>query len=132
MTAVYLNDYIDICIGSNGSHYDVAKVIYELIKTKFNYCGRNIWKYNNNDEMIVDEKQNKLKSELKSNVINSFIIRSTYWDDKSINETNINLSVDYQIKSNILLQIANKLKDDKYINYIIRELKQFFNNIIDD
>ena len=30
-----LDEYIDICIGSNGSHYDVSKVIYELIKDKF-------------------------------------------------------------------------------------------------
>ena len=35
-----LDEYIDICIGSNGSHYDVAKVIYELIKHKFIYL---IW-----------------------------------------------------------------------------------------
>jgi hypothetical protein len=32
-----LNEYIDICICSNGSHYDVSKVIYELIKDKFSY-----------------------------------------------------------------------------------------------
>jgi hypothetical protein len=127
-----LNDYIDICIGSNGSHYDVAKVIYELIKDQFNYCGRNIWKYNENGEYIIDDKQTKLKNVLKSTVINTFIIRSNFWDDKAIVQNDINIALDYQIKSSTLLQIANKLKDEKYLNCIIKELKQFFNNIIDD
>jgi len=128
-----LNDYIDICIGSNGAHYDVSKVIYELIKDKFNYCGKNIWKYiDENGENISDEKQIKLKNVLKSTVINIFIIRSNYWDDKAIGQNDINIALDNQIKSTTLLQIANKLKEDKYLNCIIKELKQFFNNIIDD
>jgi hypothetical protein len=128
-----LDEYIDICIGSNGSHYDVSKVIYELIKNKFIYCGKNNWKYNDNDNFIIDEKQSKLKQELKSNVINNFIIRSNYWDDKAaLIQNDINISLNYQLKSSTLLQIAHKLTDDKYINCIIKELKQFFNTIIDD
>ena len=127
-----LNEYIDICICSNGSHYDVSKVIYELIKDKFSYCGKNIWKYNNNNENIIDDKQYYLKNEIKSTVINVFILRCNYWDDKAINEKNISISNDCKMKSSILLQIANKLKDSKYIGHIIKELKQFFHNIIDD
>ena len=49
-----------------------------------------------------------------------------------ITESNINISNDYKIKSSILFQIANKLKDSKYLGHIIKELKQFFNDIIDD
>ena len=129
-----LNEYIDICICSNGSHYDVSKVIYELIKDKFSYCGKNIWKYNDNDNnnIIIDEKQVYLKNELRSNVINAFILRGNHWDDKALIESNINISNDYRIKSSILLQIATKLKDPKYIIHIIKELKQFFHDIIDD
>ena len=125
-----LVEYIDICIGSNGSHYDVSKVIYELIKDKFSYCGKNNWKYNETNE--IDEKQCKLRQELKSNVINKFILRSNYWDDKASIQEDINILLNYQIKSSTLLQIAHKLTDDKYINCIIKELKQFFNTIIDD
>jgi hypothetical protein len=121
-----LDEYIDICIGSNGSHYDVSKVIYELIKDKFIYCGRNNWEYKENEEFINDEKQANLRKELKSNVINNFIMRSNYWDDKSKIQNDINISLNYQLKSSTLLQIAHKLTDDKYINCIIKELKQFF------
>ena len=128
-----LNEYIDICICSNGSHYDVSKVIYELIKDKFFYCGKNIWKYNNNNNnLIIDEKLNYLKNEIKTTVINTFILRGNYWDNKALIEPNINISNDYKIKSSLLLQIANNLKDNKYLGHIIKELKQFFNDIIDD
>jgi len=121
-----LDEYIDICIGSNGSHYDVSKVIYELIKDKFIYCGNNTWEYKENEEFINDDKQTNLRKELKSNVINNFIMRSNYWDDKSKIQNDINISLNYQLKSSTLLQIAHKLTDDKYINCIIKELKQFF------
>jgi hypothetical protein len=121
-----LDEYIDICIGSNGSHYDVSKVIYELIKDKFIYCGKNNWEYKENEEFINDDKQTNLRKELKSNVINNFIMRSNYWDDKSKIQNDINISLNYQLKSSTLLQIAHKLTDDKYINCIIKELKQFF------
>lgn len=127
-----LNEYIDICISSNGSQYDVSKVIYELIKNKYMYCGKNIWKYNLDGNYVIDDKNDILKKELKSDIINKFIERSTYWDDKSINEKDINISISYQIKSSILLQIANKLKDNKYLNSIIKELKQFFSSNIDE
>ena len=127
-----INDYIDICIGSNGSHYDVSKVVYELIKDKMKYIGKNNWKYNNNGIYEFDDKNNNyLKNEIKSNIINTFIIRSSYWDDKANIENDINLVMDYKLKSFILLQIEGKLKETKYIICIIKELKQFFTDNIE-
>ena len=123
-----LNEYIDICIFSNGSHYDVSKVIYEFTKDKFVYCGKNVWKCNS----IIDERSYYLKNEITSNVINAFIQRAQYWDDKGIKELDINKSNDYKFKSSMLLKIANKLKNTKYLICIIKELKQFFPYILDD
>jgi len=123
-----IDEYIDICIGSNGSHYDVSKVIYEFTKDKFVYCGKNVWKYNS----VVDERSYYLKNEITSNVINAFIQRAEFWDDKGIKETDINKSNDFKFKSSMLLKIANKLKDAKYLLCIIKELKQFFPYILDD
>jgi hypothetical protein len=123
-----IDEYIDICKGSHGSHYDVSQVIYEFTKDKFVYCGKNVWKYNSN----IDERSYYLKNEITSNVINAFIQRAEYWDDKGIKETDINKSNDFKFKSSMLLKIANKLKDTKYLLCIIKELKQFFPYIIDD
>ena len=56
MNIVTINNYIDCCIGSNGSHYDISLVIYEIIKENYKYIGNNIWQYNNHDNWIVDIK----------------------------------------------------------------------------
>ena len=123
-----LNDYIDCCIGSNGSHYDISLVIYEIIKNNFKYIGNNIWEYKKNDEWIIDEKNINLKLEIKTNVINHFLERSKYWINKSIDENNIdkNIEFDNNLKSLKLLQVSNKLTDDKFISNIIKETKQFY------
>jgi len=123
------NDNIDSCIASKGVHYDVAKVIYELIKNKYIYNpDKNIWYYYNDNILLIDNKQEKLKQEIKSNVINAFILRGTYWDDTANKEQDINIKLHNQLNSFTLFQIANKLKDNKYLNNIIKELKQFFNS----
>jgi len=123
-----LNNYIDCCISSNGSHYDISLVIYEIIKNKFKYIGNNIWEYKKDDEWINDEKNINLKSEIKSNVTNYFLERSKYWINKSQDENNIdkNIEVDNNLKSLKLLQVSNKLSDDKFISNIIKEIKQFY------
>lgn len=123
-----INDYIDCCICSNGSHYDISLVIYEIIKNNFKYVGNNIWEYKKDNEWIIDEKNINLKTEIKTNVINHFLERSKYWINKSIDENNIdkNIEFDNNLKSLKLLQVSNKLNDDKFIFNIIKETKQFY------
>ena len=122
------DSYIDCCMGSNGSHYDISLVCYEIIKTKFKYVDKNTWKYLNNNDWIIDENMIKLKDEIKSNVVNAFLMRSMYWNNKSnIDEINdVNISIDSKIKSLKILQFANKLKNDKFIIQLIKEIKQFY------
>jgi hypothetical protein len=125
---IMLNDYIDCCISSNGSHYDISLVIYEIIKNNFKYIGNNIWNYKKDGEWIIDEKNINLRQEIKTNVINHFLERSKYWINKSLDENNIdkNIEFDNNLKSLKLLQVSNKLTDDKFISNIIKETKQFY------
>jgi len=120
--------YIDCCIGSNGSHYDISLVCYEIVKNKFKYSEKNIWLYLENDNWLVDENSLHLKDEIKCNVVNAFLLRSIYWNNKANTEENIdpNLSIDSKIKSLKILQFANKLKNDKFIIQLIKEIKQFY------
>ena len=99
-----------------------------IIDVLFKYCGKNIWKYNS----IIDDRLYFLKTEITSNVSNGFILRAQYCEDKGAKEPDINKSNDYKFKSSVLLKIANKLKDTKYLLCIIKELKQFFPYILDD
>jgi len=120
-----INNYIDCCIGSNGSHYDISLVIYNILKDDYRYIGNNMWEYKNNDDWLVDEKNVRLKYSIKSTVNNFFIERSKYWIEKT-NDNDINIEIDNKLKSLRILQFSNKLKDDKFILQIIKEVKQFY------
>jgi len=124
-----VDQYIDCCI-INGSHYDISLATVEILKNKYKYTGNNIWYYlNDNQEWVLDDKQVNLKNDIKTKVCNAFIQRSLYWDNKALEITNdINLSIDFKFRSNKLLTICSKLKDDKYILTIIKESKSFFND----
>lgn len=101
---------IDNCIGSRGSHYDISLYIFEKLK-EIEY------KYNEEDEK---NNENYLKNYIKSIIVNDFMIRSLYYinlnEDKNDNE----------IKSLRLLEIADKLKNEKFLKEILKELRQFY------
>ena len=120
-----INNYIDCCIGSNGSHFDISLVIYNILKDEYRYIGNNIWEYKNNDDWLIDEKNVRLKYSIKTTVNNFFIERSKYWIEKT-NDNDINIEIDNKLKSLKILQFSNKLKDDKFILQIIKEVKQFY------
>jgi hypothetical protein len=106
-----MNIYLDKCIGHNDTHYDIANYIYQVIKDKYKYDEKiNKWLY-----LDKEDKTNlsKLKKEIKTNIVNQFIMRSVYWNNN-------------EICSIILLKIANKLKNDIFIRDIIKEIKQFY------
>lgn len=121
-----IEKYIDCCI-INGSHYDVALACVEVLKTNYRYIGNNLWEYIDDlHQWHVDEKQAKLKHDIKTKVCNAFVERALYWENMSSVDHDINLSIDAKFRSNKLLIISSKLKDDKYILTIIKESKQFF------
>ena len=118
--------YIDCCI-INGSHYDVSLACVEVLKSKYRYVQNNIWEcLDENNEWHIDEKQAKFKYDIKMIVCNAFTERSLFWENKSRESADINISIDNKFRSNKLLIISSKLKDDKYISTIIKESKQFY------
>lgn len=111
-----LNIYLDKCIGHNHTHYDIAYYIYEVIKDKYKYDEKtNKWLYMDKEDKL---NLNKLKKEIKTNIVNQFIIRSVYWNKNEIE--------DLKICSVFLLQIAHKLKNEIFLRDIIKEIKQFY------
>jgi hypothetical protein len=122
-----IEKYIDCCI-INGSHYDVSLACVEILKTEYKYVGNNIWKYLKDDVWYVDEKQNHMRAAIRTIACNAFIQRSLFWQNKSTQATDINIAMDDIFRSNRLLVLSCKLKDDKYISTIIKESKQFFTN----
>lgn len=112
---------IDNSISLN--HYDIALIAYELLKDNFRYKGKNNWEYYNNDkkEWIIDINKKELITSIKSIVVNKYL--------DMIFKINADVNVeDKDFKITRLLQIANKLKNQKFIIDLIKELKQFYND----
>jgi len=98
---------IDNCISSRGSHYDICLYINETLK--------DISIKNN-----LEENPNYLKNYIKSVIVNDFITRSLYYSN--LNDNN----KDNEIKTIKLLEIANKLKNEKFLKDILKEMRQFY------
>ena len=122
--------YIDCCIGSSGSHYDIALTMHEILKDSYRYIGNKTWQHFNKDNKIWenDDKNDKLKIDIKSKICDQFILRSLYWAERSKDkDIAANVSFDHQLRSAKLLQCSYKLKDNKFILLILKEAKQLFN-----
>jgi len=120
---ININNYIDNCISLKDNHYDIAFISYQLLKDKYKYEGRNKWNYydNNKKEWIEDINMKQIKNDIKSVVVGKYLERI-----KTLNNNTNDQDKDLKIMR--LLQIANKLKNEKFIVDLIKELKQFYNN----
>ena len=111
-----LNTYLDKCIGYNDTHYDIARYIYEVLKDTYKFNEKtNMWVYADEEDT---SNLNKLKREIQTTIVNHFIIRSVYWNKNEADEI--------KIRSFNLIQIAHKLKNEKFLRAIIKEIKQFY------
>lgn len=106
-------DNIDKTIGNINSHYDIALYIYGEIKENYKFKDDK-WFYNDEEINIK-----KLKYDIMSRIANKFIERSAYWYNKKEDENN-------EFKGGCLMNISLKLKSEKYLKAIIKELKQFY------
>ena len=112
------NNYqlLDNCMGSRGSHYDISLYIYETSKNNPNYPS-----YPKNED-----EYNKLKTFIKSSIVNDFILRSMHFINLNENESDADKIEENSFKSLRLSEIADKLKNDKFLKNVINELKQFY------
>lgn len=110
MTSVDKDILLDNCI--NISHYNIALYVYEIIKDRYRYNNKKWLLVEKNDDINYE---NKLKEEIKTLIVNDFGNRSIYWSKNNDD-----------IKSIKLLQVADKLKNEKFLKDIIKELPQFY------
>ena len=114
-----INNFIDLCV-MNNTDYDISQVVFKILEGKYRYISNNTWEYLDKDNnWVSDIKQSNFKYSIKTEVYTHFIKRAIELCDKA-GDTNI--------ISGKLLDIASKLKEDKYISMIIKESRQFFLN----
>ena len=94
------------------NHYDISKYVFDFVKDKYKYIDK--WYYLNNEgNWVYDINCKKLKKEIMTTVVNDIIIKSI----ENIND---------DIICSKLIKLSIQLKDIKYLNYIINELRQFY------
>jgi len=128
-----MDEDIDTCI-LNNTHYDIANVVYKILKDKHRYTD-NTWEYLKDAKVAdatdatldakvweVDANSERFIYSIRTIVCRAFTKRSLYWMDIKDDDR----YPDTEIISNKLLNISSKLKDNKYICVLIKECKQFF------
>lgn len=117
---------IDRCIGSDGAHFDVAKVVHALYKDRYRFTSKDIW------YMFKEEKHRwvrtreglQLRLVLSNEVCSKFMDRALYWNTQA-NRVQENRDI-IEEKAKKLTSIALRLKQTGYKDSLMKECKCLF------
>lgn len=120
---------IDKCIGSDGAHFDIAKVVYSQYKDEIKAINKNTWYYYDKDKhkWKITTEGSSLRINLSTEICRKFIERSMFWsntsygDDDSSGQKELNLEKGKKCNS-----IALKLKNSGFKDSIMKECKTLF------
>ena len=119
---------IDIAITSNGTHYDVAKVVQGIYKGEYKAVSGNIWfKYDKDKHRWIKTKEGlKLKKELSEEICKKFLDRASYYNQKVALSNDEGEKELLNKKSASAMKIAFQLKNTSYKESIMKECKCLF------
>ena len=120
---------IDMCIGSKGAHYDVARVVYAQYKDEFKSVSKDLWyKYNKEKHRWIKAREGlDLRLILSRDICKKFMERSFYYNSiYSEDPTQRTLNEE---RAKTSLKIAEQLKNAGFKDSIMKECRTLF---IDD
>lgn len=117
---------IDRCIGSDGAHYDVARVVHALYKDRYRFTSKDMWYvYKDEKHRWVRTREGlQLRNVLSNEVCMKFMERSMYW-----NTQGMQLQEGRDImeeKSKKVNTIALRLKNSGFKDSVMKECKALF------
>lgn len=118
---------VDRCVGSEGAHFDVARVVHAMYKDRYRFTTQDIWyTYREQKHRWVRTKEGlQLRIVLSNEVCSKFMDRSMHWSTeamRAVPETR----VVYEERSKKLAQIALRLKQSGYKDSVMKECKCLF------
>jgi P4 family phage/plasmid primase-like protien len=119
---------IDIAIGTDGAHYDIAKVVQGIYKGEYKAINKDTWyKYDKNYHRWVKAKEGlKLRKELSEEVCKKFIERAQYYNTKIYSTTDEGQKQIFDNKAKSAIKISLKLKQSGFKESIMKECKCLF------
>lgn len=125
----HVSQLIDCCIGSKGSHYDIARVSFCVLRDHFRYKGEGEWEYKIPNSLVWahDDNRREFEMAIRVNVCQMIMQRALYWQEASMSG-DMSLRIDCQIRASKLLEICCKLSKDRFVQQVIKEARALFVN----
>lgn len=117
---------IDRCIGTDGAHFDVAKVVHALYKDRYRFTTKDIWYMFREDKhrWVRTREGLQLRLVLSNEVCSKFLDRAAYWNKEAMRaQENRDIIED---RSKKLTSIALRLKQTGYKDSLMKECKCLF------
>lgn len=117
---------VDFSVNTKGSAFDVASVGNVVLKGKYRYQGDSIWECVDEatGEWSSLDARDKIEMAIKIEVCQLFMERALFWQEESIAAADSE-KFDCQLRSQRLLEICLKLRKDKFIRDVVKELRAF-------
>jgi P4 family phage/plasmid primase-like protien len=120
--------FIDKAITSEGTHYDVALVIYKKYHDVYKCSGEKSWyRYEKTLHRWVNMTEAlELNGKISTEIHMLFLDRSKYWTNLAITQASTEHAELYKSKAEKSLKIAQKCKMTPYKINVLKECKGFF------
>jgi P4 family phage/plasmid primase-like protien len=117
---------VDNCIGSDGAHFDVARVVHALYKDAYRFVGRDCWYvYRPEKHRWVRSREGlQMRLMLSNEIVRKFMERSIYWGNQAL--INADDRERFKEKADKLSKITTKLKTSNYKDGVMKECKSLF------
>jgi hypothetical protein len=122
-----INTYIDQC-NADLTHYDISIIVHKVFKNFYRYVGDKHWEYLDcsNSTWKLDNKCQRLKTDIATIVSDLFVSRSLYWHNESEKLQDVNSEILAKRLSEKMLNASFKLKNHTFISVVIKEAQSFF------
>jgi len=119
---------IDTAIGSEGAHYDVAKVVQGIYKGEYKAINKDTWyKYDKNSHRWIKTREGlNLRKALSEDICKKFMERGYYYNNMMMNTTDEGQKEVYSKKASSALKISLKLKTSGFKDSVMKECKCLF------
>jgi len=119
---------IDIAIGSEGAHYDVAKVVQGIYKGEYKAINKETWyKYDKNSHRWIKTREGlNLRKALSEDICKKFMERSIYYNNMIMSTCDEGQKEIYNKKAISASKISLKLKTSGFKDSVMKECKCLF------
>jgi len=118
---------IDLCIRSDGAHYDIAKVVQAIYKDEIKTVNKTTWYHYDTDRhrWKLTTEGSILRISLSEDICKKFIERAHHWNSQMYGVSDEEKDLNSE-RAKKCLKIASNLKNASFKDSIMRELRCLF------